>query len=290
MLFHFTFQMATRCIICDLTFSSLENLRRHMNTIHMKRDTLKCPHCEYTSTRNDNIRRHLKQAHKRNPSEDMIEPAKRPRVDQTCSICHNYTTNDTSNMKRHMKVCTLRNKTRKVNKGGDASEDDHERGTEKRKRDQASNPDDTPRKRMNNSMKCDYCTYTTTKTSNLKRHEAICKNQVSSLRDTLQVVPEDASIDIEEVDLEEPESHLAIVAPKVHSTIRPEFLENWKSIRTHFSEPANDDPYNINHAFYTIRHDPNTDWAATLVTIFRRQTKRFKLNYGHSFIYCSKKL
>ena len=125
MLFHFTFQMADRCIICDLTFSSSENLRRHMNTIHPK--TVQCPYCEYTSTRSFNIRRHLKQAHEIENTEDMIEPAKRPRIDQTCSICHNYTTNDTSNMKRHMKGCTIRNKPRKVNKGGDASEDDHGR-------------------------------------------------------------------------------------------------------------------------------------------------------------------
>ena len=87
-----------------------------------------------------------------------------------------------------------------------------------------------------------------------------------------------------EVDLDESEENLDRVLHTVHPAHHSEYSKNWKSIRTQSFEPHHSDKDYVNHAYYRVRQSPHTHWPSVIETIFRRQTKRFKINYAHSFI------
>ena len=88
------------CLVCDLTFSTNENLRIHFRNIHSKRKInnkgknqggdrkLTCEQCQYETTWQNALKRHIKTVH------DKIR-------NRACSEC-TYITDRRDSLKRHM--------------------------------------------------------------------------------------------------------------------------------------------------------------------------------------------
>jgi len=51
------------CEHCDKTFGRKNNLKRHINTIHLKQQNFKCEHCESAFGLKDNLNRHINTIH-----------------------------------------------------------------------------------------------------------------------------------------------------------------------------------------------------------------------------------
>ena len=90
----------------------------------------------------------------------------------------------------------------------------------------------------------------------------------------------------EPIELEEDDSNLDTALETIDPSLRDEYSNNWAAIKDHFYEPKKD-KNNMNHAFYTVRWTSQKDsfeFRPYLEHIFSRQTKRFKINYSHSFL------
>ena len=83
---------------------------------------------------------------------------------------------------------------------------------------------------------------------------------------------------------------LKSVRPALHRYVK----KHWYSMKTHFHEPSPDQRKKGKlHSYYNIlwkKDDTDRDWSQKLDEIFNRQTKRFKINYSHSFILYNREL
>ena len=71
------------CNLCPKTFTRLQSLRRHVNSIHMDRGTsYQCPVCDKRLTRSDSLKAHMKRVHYMTDTPQVL-PTRRPTVEDT---------------------------------------------------------------------------------------------------------------------------------------------------------------------------------------------------------------
>ena len=140
---------------------------------------------------------------------------------------------------------------------------------------------------------CKICDQTFTRKYTLKRHvrsahQGVPKVPPIKLRRRLNGT---WGIDTQSFRLDDPED-LTQILKSVKPSLRSLVRKNWFSIKTHYSEPTpKQRKQGKLHAYYNIlwkRRDTDIEWSKKLDEIFNRQTRRFKINFSHSFILYSK--
>lgn len=66
------------CTICTRKFNRDDNLKRHVDSVHLKKSTLFCEYCGTACSTNDVLKRHLKNACKESPKNDSTGPIQEP--------------------------------------------------------------------------------------------------------------------------------------------------------------------------------------------------------------------
>ena len=264
---HFVFVFQNECPRCNKFFSNKSNLQKHIDKVHVKTVIFECKQCDYKTKRKYNLTRHSQSVHNSEPKVKITK--------LKCEWCL-YETNRKSNLERHVKSC-------KQNPNADFN------GTKRQREEEESDVlDEQPSKKQ--SFSCEYCDYTAADESHIARHRKSCHKLVKTLGLDKPATNKEFK-HFEPVPLSEHMDVLETILPTLDPAIKPHYADNFRAIRSNFSEPRKDTEEHINHAFYNIRWTgENQSWKATLDTIFRRQDKRFKINHAHSFILYNKKL
>ena len=145
-----------KCDVCSSTFSEKKNLKRHLETVHLKHRPYQCEKCNFTTPHNSTLLNHKIAFH------EGLKPHK-------CSRC-NYASSYKKNLKRHIIVVHDKLKTHKCEMCSYKS------------------AEKIHLKRHVSSVhlqlkpfKCHKCTYASTDCSKVKRHVNSVHNTPSTL-------------------------------------------------------------------------------------------------------------
>jgi uncharacterized C2H2 Zn-finger protein len=84
------------CEHCDKTFGRKDNLKAHINTVHLKKRNFKCEHCESAFGRKGDLQTHINQIHLK-------------QKDFKCDQC-DYICGQKGNLQRHINLVHLKQK------------------------------------------------------------------------------------------------------------------------------------------------------------------------------------